>query len=106
LQLDFTITADVSRWIAARTVSFNGAFAHTSPVYVIVDGDNFRSKSKVQQLVEQRLNVLEFILEFILGRLRDPAYTATCTDGEVEALAAEVEQAKVAYKALASPVSQ
>jgi hypothetical protein len=67
-----------------------------------VDGDNFRSKSKVQQLVEQRLNVLEFIL----GRLRDPVYIATYTDGEVQALAAEVEQAKLAYKALTSPAPQ
>lgn len=97
LRLDFTITADDSLWIAARTTSFNGAVAHTSPIYVIVDGENFRSKSKLSQLVEQRLNVLKFIS----GRLRDPAYIATYSEGEVQALMAEVERAEAAYKALA-----
>jgi len=99
LQLDFTVKAGVSMWIAARAVSYNGAFAHTSPVYIIVAGKSFRSNNKLPRLVEQRLNVLNFIL----GRLRDPSYIATYSEGEVQALVEEVKQAQGAYQALLSP---
>jgi len=61
LGVEFELPAGESQWIAARTFSFNGAHAHTSPVYLIVDGASFADRSQVQQLVAERLKVLEFI---------------------------------------------
>jgi hypothetical protein len=98
LQLDFPVQAGQSLWITARATSHNGAFAHTSPVYVMVDGENFRNQKEVPQLVEKRLKVLAFIL----GRLRDSAYIATYHPAEVAALSEEVEQARAIYRSLLS----
>jgi hypothetical protein len=98
LQLDFPVQAGQSLWTAARATSHNGAFAHTSPVYVMVDGGNFRNQKEVPQLVEKRLKVLDFIL----GRLRDSAYIATYHPAEVVALSEEVEQARAIYRSLLS----
>jgi hypothetical protein len=96
LQLDFPVQAGQSLWIAARATSHNGAVAHTTPIYVTVDGESFRNQKEVPQLVEKRLKVLEYIL----GRLRDSTYIATYHPGEVAALREEVEQARTIYRGL------
>ena len=96
LQLDFVLKTEASLWITARATSFNGAFAHTSPIYVIVAGKSFCAQQKLPQLVKERLRVLRFIHE----RLRDPAYIASYKQGEVEALIQEIQQAEAAYNSL------
>jgi hypothetical protein len=98
LNLDFKIHADESQWIAVRANSHNGAVAHTTPVYLLVDGENFRDKAQVPKLVEKRLK----LLNFISGRLQDPKLTDTYGRGEVEALTEEIAQAKARYEALIS----
>ena len=96
LTLDFEIPAEASQWIAARVTSQNGGIAHTSPVYLIVDGKSFRAEHELPRLVEKRLK----ILDFIGGRLHDPEYTATYGKGEVDALAVELEDARRHYQNL------
>jgi hypothetical protein len=96
LKLDFSIKADAGQWIAARVTSHNGALAHTTPVYVSVDGKSFRNEKELPQLVEQRTKVLDFII----GRLADPKYTRTFGNGEIEALTAEIEDARKRYRGL------
>jgi hypothetical protein len=98
LKLDFSIKADASQWIAARVTAHNGALVHTSPVYVLVDGKSFRNQKALPQLVEHRLKVVDFIA----SRLVDPKYTATYRQGEIEALTAEIDEARTRYKGLLS----
>jgi len=98
LNLDFKIHADESQWIAVRANSHNGAVAHTTPVYLLVDGKNFRDKGQVPKLVEKRLKLLNFISE----RLQGSKLTDTYGRGEVEALTEEIAQAKARYEALIS----
>ena len=102
LTLDFEIQAEASQWIAARVTSQNGGIAHTSPVYMLVDGKSFRDERELPRLVEKRLK----ILDFIGGRLHDAEYTATYGQGEVEALSNELEDARRHYKGLLSGTDQ
>jgi hypothetical protein len=96
LKLDFTIKADAGQWIAARVTSHNGALAHTTPVYVWVEGKSFRNQKELPQLVEKRLKVLDYIA----SRLADAKYVATYGQGEVEALTAEIDEARTRYRGL------
>jgi len=96
LTLDFDLMADESQWVAARVISQNGGLAHTSPIYILVDGKSFRDQRELALLVDKRLR----ILDFIGGRLQDPEYTATYGEGEVDALASELEEARKCYKNL------
>ncbi len=96
LKLDFSLQAEVGQWIAARVTSHNGALAHTTPVYIMVAGKTFRNQKELPQLVEKRINVLDYIV----SRLADPKYISTYGKGEVEALTAEIDEARGRYKGL------
>jgi hypothetical protein len=97
LKLEFKLEAGHSRWIAARVRSANGALAHTSPVYVEVEGAG-PDPEKRQRLAAKRLKVLEFIE----GRLADARFTREYAPGEVDALRARIEEARLRYKNLSS----
>ncbi len=96
LRLDFTLRADRSQWIAARTTSHNGGLAHTSPLYVLVNGDSFADSSQLPRLAEQRLKALDFIED----RLRDEAFTKRHGPGEISALMERVAEARQVYRRL------
>ena len=100
LKADFSLKVEASQWIAARVTSQNGALAHTSPVYVIVDGQNFRNQKDLPELVARRLKVLDYIT----GRLHDAAALAKdqCSPSEVEALMADIADARARYQGLLS----
>jgi len=93
LRLQFDIPADASQWIAARVTAFNDAVAHTSPVYVLVDGATFADRSQLRGLVEKRLKVLDFVAE----RLRDPKFTRSYPPGEVDLFNASLDEARRLY---------
>jgi hypothetical protein len=95
LQMQFDVPAGQSQWIAARVTAFNGAVAHSSPVYVLVDGESFADRAQLRQLVEKRLKVLDFVA----GRLRDPKPGRARLPGEVAALKASLEEARKLYEA-------
>ena len=101
LKLDFTSKAGTSQWIAARASSQNGALAHTSPVYVLVEGKNFRDQKEVPRLVEKRLK----ILDYIVSRLQDQKFATSdkYSESEIDALTAEIEEARDRYRQLLSP---
>ncbi len=96
LALEFELPAGESQWIAARTTSFNGALAHTSPVYVIVDGASFVDRSQLPQLIAKRLKVLEFIEK----RLSNPQFTKPFAPGEAGELMKRVQDARAKYLAV------
>lgn len=98
LQLDFSIPAKQSQWIATRVSTHNGGLAHTSPVYVMVDGQKFWDREQLPNLVTKRLAILDFARE----RLKDQKYTASYASGEVTALIDRIEAARKRYQDLAS----
>ena len=101
LKIDVVLKARASQWIAARVTAHNGALAHTSPVYVLVEGQSFRSQKEVPQLVEKRLKVLDFIA----SRLQDQKFISNdgYSNDEIEALTAEIDEARTRYRQLLSP---
>jgi hypothetical protein len=96
LKLDVSLPASESQWIAARVTSRNGALAHTSPVYILVDGKSFANRAELPQIAGKRLKVLEFIE----GKLRDPKFVKEYAPGEVDALSSRIADARARYKAL------
>ncbi len=98
LRLDVTLRADRSLWIAARTRSHNGGLAHTSPLYILVDGGSFADTSQLPHLSRQRLAVLDFIE----ARLRDEAFTRRHGPGEIAALFERIAEARQVYQALSA----
>lgn len=96
LQLEFTLRAESGQWIAARVSSHNGALAHTSPVYVLVDGGGFRNGKEQARLAGKRLKVLEFIE----ARLGDAKFTRDYARGEAGALKERIAQARSRYQQL------
>jgi catechol 2,3-dioxygenase-like lactoylglutathione lyase family enzyme len=99
LVADFDLPAGESQWVAARTTSFNGAVAHTTPVYVIVDNKSFIDRKNVQQLVAKQLKVLDWIEK---DRLANPQFTSRWNPDTVKAVWKDVEYARARYLSLAS----
>ena len=95
LKLEFKLEAGQSRWIAARVRSANGALAHTTPVYVNVEGAGPDREDR-RRLVAKRLKVVEFIE----GRLADARFTRDYAPGEVEALRSRLDDARQRYARL------
>jgi hypothetical protein len=97
LAVEFELPAGESQWIAARTTAVNGAVAHTSPVYVIVDGASFLDRAHLPQLIDKRLKVLDFIEK----RLQDPKFTRKrYLPPEISQLLVRVQDARAKYVAL------
>jgi hypothetical protein len=96
LEVDVRVPAERSRWIAARVTTHNGGLAHTSPVYLLVDGRKFWDRDRLPELVGERLEILKYGEE----RLNDPKYTAAFAPGEVEALRQRIEAARQRYQEL------
>jgi hypothetical protein len=58
LRIDYSLRPDRSGWIAARVETENGGFAHTSPIYLAVDGV---PGIQPREIVEKRMKLLEQI---------------------------------------------
>jgi hypothetical protein len=99
LEADFELPAGESQWIAARTTAVNGAVAHTTPVYVIVDGAGFFDRAQLPRLVAKRLKVLDWIEK----RLQDPQVVRGWTPEEVRGVTASVQDARAKYLAVGQP---
>jgi hypothetical protein len=94
LQGEFNIPVDGHQWLAARVQSHNGAVAHTSPIFLRVNGEPSQNdRQRLADAAEKRLKVLDFIE----GRLRDPQFTATYAPGEVAALQQRIAEARSIY---------
>ena len=84
------LTLDQSRWVAAAAECENGALAHTSPVYLVVDGRPTWSAEKGPALIDKQLAAAARIEKEFAGK-DDPR-----SRGIVERL----EKAKRYYAAL------
>jgi hypothetical protein len=98
LHADLNLPADQSRWIAARVTTHNNGLAHTSPVYVLVNGETFWNRDELAALVSKRLA----ILDYGESRLKEPKYTAAFAPGEVDALRQRIQAARMRYRELLS----
>lgn len=63
LQLTLSHTIDKSQWLAAVMYCDNGAVAHTTPVYFVVDGKPTYDKKKAPQIIQQQLDDIVRIRE-------------------------------------------
>ena len=99
LVADFDISASDSQWIAARTTAFNGAVAHTTPVYVVMNGRSFLDHANIQQLVAKQIKILDFIEA---KRLSNPQITARWEPATVKGLWNDIEDARGMYLSLAA----
>jgi hypothetical protein len=52
-----------SKWLAISTRCANGAVAHTTPIYVVVDGEPTWSPKKSSQIVRKQLDAIAVIEE-------------------------------------------
>jgi hypothetical protein len=92
LTIDVRMEAGHSQWLAARATSHNGALAHTSPIYLLVDGQGFAGPSQAPAIAARR----KAALEYIRGRLRE-APPARYAPGEIDALHARMREAEQFY---------
>lgn len=95
-EIEFPLEITKSQWIAARVTSENGGLAHTSPIYVEVNGESFRDKEQSPAIVAKRLQTLDFIE----GRLKDPNFIREYSKGEVDALRDRIQKARSEYDRL------
>ncbi len=63
LSLEVEVDIPRSQWLVASTRCANGAVAHTSPVYVVVDGEPTWSPKKSSQIVKKQLDAIAVIEE-------------------------------------------
>jgi hypothetical protein len=98
LRIDLKMQTGKSLWLAARTRSHKDGLAHTSALYILVDGESFADRTATAALVEKRLDILDFIED----RLADARLTRRFSEGEVDRLTAKVNEARGIYKALVS----
>ncbi len=58
LSLELDLPIEKSQWLVASTVCTNGAVAHTSPIYVMVDGQPFWNPERGPEIIEGQINVI------------------------------------------------
>jgi hypothetical protein len=72
LRLESTISVDKSQWFVASARCANGAIAHSSPIYVVVDGMPTWSPTEGPQAVEKQLAAIQEIqAEYRLNEAAD-----------------------------------
>jgi len=96
LKVDFEIPVAESQWVAARVRSYNDAIAHTSPVYVVVNGQSFADRAQLPALIEKRMKILDFIEK----RLQNPRFIEGnhYSAAELPVLFAEIKDARAKYQ--------
>ncbi len=70
LSLEFDLPVEKSQWIAAHTICTNGAAAHTTPVFVVVDGKPCWNLEKGPRLCDDRIRKIRAELR-ALGERED-----------------------------------
>ncbi len=62
-ELSFEMHVDIprSKWLAINSRCDNGAVAHTSPIYVVVDGEPTWSPTKSQEIIRKQLDAIAVI---------------------------------------------
>jgi hypothetical protein len=63
LSLEVDVDIPRSKWLAISTRCANGAVAHTTPIYVVVDGEPTWSPKKSSQIVRKQLDAIAVIEE-------------------------------------------
>lgn len=68
VEISLTHTIDKSQWIAAVVSCENGAVAHTTPIYVVVDDEPTWSKEKAPNIIKKQMAAIEEIVEEEKGK--------------------------------------
>ncbi len=65
LEMSFDLPVTCGVWIAARAYATNGSVAHTTPIYVTVNGDGFVKKTELTSLLAKRKQSLQEIVDLV-----------------------------------------
>lgn len=65
LQVDFEVSAENGKWIAARAKGSDGSYAHTTPVYVVRPLFRFWDLEEVDRLIEKRMASLQEVEDMV-----------------------------------------
>lgn len=96
LILDVDVAVSRSQWLAINTRCANGAVAHTTPVYVVVNGEPTWSPTKSEEIIKKQLDAIAVIeKEFSKG-----------TDIRSRAIRLRLERAKTYYGKLLTATEQ
>jgi hypothetical protein len=63
IKIDLTHKLNRSQWIAAVVYCKNGAVAHTTPVYVVVDGKSTYSLDKGPIIIQKQISSIEDLIK-------------------------------------------
>jgi hypothetical protein len=63
IDCELRLPVSESQWLVARTVCDNGAVAHTSPVYVVLNDDPPWSPSRGPAIIDRQLEAISAIEE-------------------------------------------
>jgi hypothetical protein len=101
LKAEFDLPIAESQWVAARATSFNDAKAHTTPVYLTVDGASFADRAEIPQIAARHLKILDWI---VAKRLHNPQYVAQnhYSKEDIAHLLETIEDARTRYQSLLS----
>jgi hypothetical protein len=99
--LNFRLLVSHSQWIVARVTCDNGAVAHTSPIYLLANGQSFRDTNQLSALVNKRLERLAFIEKRL-----ESAALAKEYGPEEEALRRNIAEARLVYDGLLREIRQ
>ncbi len=99
LTLEFDLEVDRGIWIAARVSAGPGYLAHTTPVYVTVDGGSFHNPDRLEENIER----CELDLAELAQEIREPG---SRLDSEAwrhaEGLRKQITETRAALRALAA----
>ena len=68
LFFELELPIEKSQWLVASAVCDNDAVAHTSPIYIIVDGRSYWCSKRGPRLIEKQLNIINAIEKEFIGQ--------------------------------------
>ncbi len=95
LAIDLEHPLAASQWLMASVVCDNGALAHSSPVYVVVDGQPTWNRQTGPQIIERQLAAIAAI---------EPEFAAG-DDARKTGVRERLQQARIFYTALREKMS-
>jgi hypothetical protein len=108
LNLGCSVDSDDGFWIAAKVISYNGAQAHTTPIYVVRDGYRFWNVERAQQVINRCYGVLdemEYELKHIINQHEKDQFPQSNLYGPMTAKMApqaikKIQQVRIMYEGL------
>ncbi|MHC4444666.1 MAG: CehA/McbA family metallohydrolase [Planctomycetota bacterium] len=96
LEAEFELSIEQSQWLVASTICNNNAVAHTTPIYIKVNGRGTWCPKRGPAVIEKQLKAIAKIEKEVTGK----------TDGRSQGILERLEKAKNFYAKLNENISQ